>query len=493
MVHTKTTTPVAKDAIVRRLYARGLWKLDSVAHFGGDETGIADMCLLRDADGSPFIPAASIAGVARSFLARLNEPWEKYKKGNKGEGPALKRLFGGAAEEDTMSALIVADAACVSEQVKTSIRDGVRVDTCSGSAAEGAKFDVEVVERGTEFELRLECIIRDGDDNDDNNELEKLFLALLYGLQQGDIRLGARTRRGYGHGKVASWEIRDLKMDNPEDVMAWLRDEAWSRPVRDLTPRPLSSDQRQYFCLEANFILRTSLLIRSSPSDPKAPDMVHLYSAGEPVVPGTSFAGAFRHRASLIASTIGWTEKAASEIFGPVHEQKAKNPQEDLWASRVWIEEQLVKNVESRWQNRVAIDRFTGGSLQNALFNEKPVFPQESTSHLKLKLMLEEPDDAEIGLLFLTLRDFWNGHAALGGETSNGRGTLQGIKAGLQLKRCESSEDEWEFSQVDNSMTLVGCSGDASFLKCCVEKAQSPPERPAGSRRPDKEERPTNA
>ena len=481
MANTKTATSVDNDAIVRRLYAQGKWKLDSVAHFGGDETGIADMCLLRDADGQPFIPGASIAGAARSFLAQQSLPWVEYQEGD--EPHVLKRLFGGAGEKDTMSALIVADAACVSEQAKTSIRDGVRVDPCSGSAAEGKKFDVEVVERGTEFGLGLECIIRKGDD-DDNNELEKLFLALLHGFEAGDIRLGARTRRGYGRGKVASWEIRDLQMNDPEDVMAWLRDKVWSRPASNLTPHPLPSDQRQYFRLEADFILRTSLLIRSSPSDPEAPDMVHLHSAGEPVVPGTSFAGAFRHRASLVASTIGSSEKAVSEIFGPVHERKAKDPQK-VWASRVWIEEKLVKNVESRWQDRVAIDRFTGGSLQNALFNEKPIFPQESTPHIKLKLTLEEPDDAEIGLLFLTLRDFWNGHAALGGETSNGRGTLQGVKAELQLKRLKSSEATWEFSQDDSGMTLVGCSGDASFLKYCVEKAQSPPDRPDGSRRPE--------
>ena len=488
MANTKTATSVVNDSIVRRLYAQGTWKLDSVAHFGGDETGMADMCLLKDADGRLFIPGTSIAGAARSFLAQQSLPWTKYRDGLTKEPPDLKHFFGGADEEDTMSALIVADAACVSEQTATSIRDGVRVDTQSGSAAEGAKFDVEVVERGTEFKLRLECIIREGDDN---NELEKLFLSLLHGFQQGDIRLGARTRRGYGRGKVASWEIRDLKMDNPDDVMAWLRDEVCSRPPSNLTPHSLQSDQRQYFCLEADFILRTSLLIRSSPSDPEAPDMVHLHSSGKPVVPGTSFTGAFRHRASLIASTIGSAD-AVSEMFGPVHEQGAKDQQKGLWASRVWIEEKLVKNVESRWQDRVAIDRFTGGSLENALFNEKPVFPKESTSHFKLKLTLEEPDDAEIGLLFLTLRDFWHGHAALGGETSNGRGTLQGVKAELRLKRRESSETEWEFSQVDNGMTLVGCSSDASFLECCVKQAQSPPNRPAGSRRPD-EERPTNA
>ena len=81
MANTKTETSEAKDAIVRRLYARGRWKLDSVAHFGGDETGIADMCLLRDADSQPFIPASSIAGAARSFLARQSLPWAEYRGG----------------------------------------------------------------------------------------------------------------------------------------------------------------------------------------------------------------------------------------------------------------------------------------------------------------------------------------------------------------------------------------------------------------------------
>ena len=492
MVNTKTTTSEGKDKdiIVRRLYARGKWKLNSVAHFGGDETGIADMCLLRDAEGYPFIPGASIAGAARSFLAQQSLPWVEYQK--RDEGKILKQLFGGAGKNDNMSALIVADATCKNSQ--TSIRDGVRVDTCSGSAAEGAKFDVEVVERGTEFELCLACVIREGDKN---KKLEKLFLALLHGFKAGEIRLGARTRRGYGRGKVASWKIRDLKMNDPEDVMAWLRDKVWSRPPSNLTPGPLPSDQRQYFRLEANFFLRTSLLIRSSPSEPKDPDAVHLHSAGKPVVPGTSFAGAFRHRASMIADTIGWSEKAVSEIFGPVHEQGTKDSQKDLWASRVWIEEKLVKNVESRWQDRVAIDRFTGGSLQSALFNEKPMFPiclkdlKKPKPHLRLVVKLEEPEDEEIGLLFLTLRDFWNGHAALGGETSNGRGTLQGFNASFQLK-CSTSPDikDWEFAPVNNNMTLVdgvdGVDGDSSFLESCVKKAQEPPGRPKGSRRPEK-------
>ena len=556
-----TTTESKNDyRIIRRLYARGKWKLESVAHFGGDETGMTDMSLLQDENANPFIPGTSIAGAARSFLAQRCLPWDKYRKGR--ETPTLKRLFGGDMRQqrqqserhkDNMSALIVADAHC--KQASTSIRDGVRVDVQLGSAATGAKFDVEVVERGTEFTLNLECIIRQGDDGD---ALADLFLLILQAFQRGDIRLGARTRRGYGKGKVESWKVRDLQMNNPEDVMAWLRQAIWSCAETALVLSPLQSeasiflvhpqhrsesnlavpllppDQRRYFQIEADFALCTSLLIRSSPAEVDAPDMVHLQSAGQPVIPGTSFAGAFRHRAVLIANTLGWKPRKTPDyedadpvcdMFGPVHEQDHDpRQQSELWASRIWIEEKLVKNVESRWQHRVAIDRFTGGSLEGALFNEKPVYPmplgnlaqKASTPNLRLTLTLEEPEDAEIGLLLLTLRDFWQGHAALGGETSNGRGTLRGVKALLRLKRAPSSDTEvwefsrkddnislrlkspalsdvevWEFVHKDNRMTLV--EGNDAFLKNCVATAQSPPDRlPVGSRRPKKDRRNPN-
>ena len=143
MENTPTTSKSATDdVVVRRFYAQGIWKLKSAAHFGGDETGIADMCLLKDADGKPFIPGASIAGAARSYLARNQLNWEEFSHpdGIKKEPKVLKRLFGGADSDDTMSALIVADAVCASKEAKTFIRDGVRVQAESGSAAEGAKI-----------------------------------------------------------------------------------------------------------------------------------------------------------------------------------------------------------------------------------------------------------------------------------------------------------------------------------------------------------------
>ena len=507
MGNTTTSKSTADDVVMRRLYARGTWKLESVAHFGGDDIGVADMCLLKNETGNPFIPAASIAGAARSFLARQRKPWNKYKK--KSEGKSLKRFFGGDMRQnqpkskknkETMSALVIADAICISEHTKTSIRDGVSIDIKSGTAKAGAKYDVEVLERGTEFELNLECVIRCIDDRpglkggQKKPNLEELFLALLHAFQQGDIRLGARTRRGYGRGKVADWEIRDLKMKDSQDVMAWLRDDSWSRPKSCLSPKPLSTDQRRSFCIEADFELRTSLLIRSVSVEPEAPDMIHLQSDGKPVVPGTSFAGAFRHRATLIANTIGFSGKVVKKMFGFVDEKKTNSSQQaDARASRVRIEEKLVKNVETRWQHRVAIDRFTGGSLQSALFNEKPIYPislTESEPNIRLRLTLEEPEKAEIGLLLLTLRDFWYGHAALGGETSNGRGTLRGIKAQLKFKDSDSPVPKvWKLTDTDERMTIED---DDGFLQSCVKEARDYSIPPAGSRRPNENEKGDN-
>ena len=494
---TNTTNQIPKDAVKSRLYAKGIWKLESVAHFGGEDTGIADMCLLQDKDGNPFIPGASIAGAARSLLAQQFLTWSEYINGISKETPELKRLFGGADEDGTMSALIVADAVCATEKPVTTVRDGVRIDADSGTAVDKSKFDVEIVERGTEFNIELECIIRKADAGQETI-LRRLFAALLYAFEQGDIRLGARTRRGYGHGKVATWKTRDLQMNNPQDVMAWLSDDVWkyNQAQNTLKPNPLPTDERKFFRIEANFALRTSLLIRSSSGGPKDPDTVHIHSADEPVIPGTSFTGAFRHRAALIANALNWThrgdEDVTCEMFGAVHDQNKKpedTEQTDLWASRVTIEERLVENVKPVWQDRVAIDRFTGGSLQSALFNQKPVYPcpikAKTETNVRLILTIEEPEPAEIGLLLLTMRDFWHGNVTLGGETSNGRGTLQGLNATLTYKDTHISSDAKQWQLTDNEKRMKVQSGDPETLQSYVEAAQIYANCPKASRRPE--------
>ncbi len=92
-------------------------------------------------------------------------------------------------------------------------------------------------------------------------------------------------------------------------------------------------------------------------------------------------------------------------------------------------------------QNRVQIDRFTGGSLPAKLFSEQPVWGREAGQteqalvqlDVSLRQQVKQKADFEAaaGLLLLVLKDLWTGDLALGGESSVGRGRLRGQQATL--------------------------------------------------------------
>lgn len=510
------------DRIVKRLYARGVFCLLSSAHFGGGDEGPVDMSLLRDADGNPYIPGSSIAGAARSHLALRYHPWDAYCEGDK-SWDKLKlfsylQSVGTANRQRTMSPLVVSDARLVSDgAVVTAVRDGVRITGETGTAAEGAKFDFEVVEAGTRFALNLMCIIRK---NDPIAKIVEQFHAMLHAFEKGEIRLGARTSRGLGCGKVANWEIAELDMSNPAHVRAWLCRDPWSVPDAKVE-NPLqdgSLDFRSYFRIGATFRLRTSLLIREADPPDEDCDFAHLRSAGKPVMPGTSATGAWRSQVELIARTLwgeskdGLVAHVLAELFGPLHENGSKAPPDDnqLWRSRIRIEEEFVKGGSLDLKERVAIDRFTGSGLDTAKFNEKPLEPGPDGAKLALELTLENPQDCEIGLLLLALKDFWLGRASLGGESSLGRGLLIGETALLQhfmgkpsdgLAEATPSPQVWQLKERQGRSGFDCIKDNRQDLAKFIQAAQNAPEpgynrasrRPVDSSRRRKETRTNDA
>ena len=100
------------------------------------------------------------------------------------------------------------------------------------------------------------------------------------------------------------------------------------------------------------------------------------------------------------------------------------------------VDEREVENAKELVQNRIAIDRFTGGAYYGALFEEQALFGNEDT-RVTLSLELRQPENYEIGLLLLLLKDLWTSDLPVGGQSSIGRGRLQGIKAVMSLYRPE--------------------------------------------------------
>ncbi|MCC7493723.1 MAG: hypothetical protein IT204_15315 [Fimbriimonadaceae bacterium] len=431
----------AARGIARRVVIELDLRCVTPLHLGnGDADPYVDLPLLRDPlEGVPLLQGTTLAGALRQYLtARLQGYASRGPQPP--DPPAVSELFGGAKgdPEGDQSCLILDDARAAptcSEQ-----RPGVRLEAATRTAADQALYNLDLWPAGTTFGLRCELLVPDGSAERD---LSSALVGALAGLSDGSIRLGLRKSRGFGQVVATNPRCRTFDLRRADGLAAWLRH--GGEPLTDADrvddlaaaletgPPP---DQRARFVLDARFAVAGSLLIRSASGGTGAPDLVQLQSGGQPVLSGTSLAGALRGRAQRIANTLYADRQRAAEqveaMFGP---QLSSKRDEDAWQSRVVVDERLIAGgCTDRVQHRVSLDRFTGGSLEAHLFNEQPVFANAAApAQVQVHLELRNPRPAEIGLLLQVLKDLWTGDLPLGGEVGVGRGRLQGSAAGLEL------------------------------------------------------------
>lgn len=441
------------EGISERWVITGRLALETPAHIGNGEVNqLTDMPLLLDPlAGKALLTGASIAGALRNYLQEHEHGYGQ--KETKNSRPA--HLFGSQHDKTGYASLLTIDDA-LGQIPTTELRDGVGIDSKTRTAKEGVLYNLELLPVGTEFDLRFELAIPEGKDggrfeqagNYRNELLESLTVA-LHGLQSGQIRLGKRKRRGLGQCQVTEWRVRKYDMQQMNDLLAWLErptegiaaDAATGESLPTLLClATLPSDKRDYLELKACFALTTSLLIRSESGEPADPDVIHLRSNGQPILSGTSLAGALRARAQRIANTLKLPQ-AEDFITGIFGGETEKNGKKELAASRLLVDETPIEYGLDMVQSRVKIDRFTGGAFPGALFSEQPVFGKPETQ-VQINLRLVAPKLAEIGLVLLLLKDLWTGDLPLGGEASIGRGRLAGREATL----CYQGQT-WHISQ----------------------------------------------
>ncbi len=465
-------------SILERWVIQGTLVLETPAHFGnGDADPLTDMPLLVDeVEGSPLLPGASIAGALRNYLREREYGYGKAETKNS----KTAMLFGSSRvdEDGKQSPLIIDDARGTSTGFE--LRDGVAIDPETRTAADDKKFDMQLLTAGSTFNLRFELIV--SKDLRESQKLRDALYTALRGLEQGEITLGARKRRGFGQVTVKDWQVFKFDLQTKEGLVNWL---GFDQNLKNPTPQPdanlasklkvtlteddlKKTDSRSSAHLTAHFAIDGTLLIRSGFGETgNSPDTVHLRSKrGEssvPIIPGTSLAGVLRQRALKIVRTIAPDVQAQDEkgkllfklnkdkqevpllkaevfinkIFGPA---EIKAGEKHAKASRVSIKETEIKDSTQLVMTRVKIDRFTGGAYESALFSEQPEIGKPNTESVTLDLSLRSPNDAELGLLLLLLKDLWTGDLPIGGESSVGRGRLNGIYAEL-----ESPQGKWTF------------------------------------------------
>lgn len=449
--------------ILKRIIVRGTLILDTPTCLGkGDADSPTDLPLLRDSiSDRALLTGSSIAGALRNYLRECDRGYNVRDRRNDPTTKLFGDLFAYEDEKelperdkqerkrkDTQSPLIINDALST-DTIKAELRDGVKINSVTRTAQDKAKYDLELLEAGTQFPLCFELLIEK--DSDEPALINALALA-LHGLESsngsksGAISIGGKKRRGFGSCHVKNWQAWQFDLTKDAGRWAWLTLDHWSTEL-SATPKSQKSiakalveagfnlakqqeDNRDRFFIHAKFKLASPLLIRSGQaSASRAPDVVHLKSRrdGEdkPVLSGTSLAGVLRHRAERIVNTLGKAPNLINEIFGP---DFTNDQNKEAKASRLIVHESVVENTTDLIQNRIAIDRFTGGAYHGALFNEQPIFGSDKTS-LNLELELRQPKDYEIGLLLLLLKDLWTSDLPVGGASSIGRGRLQGVTA----------------------------------------------------------------
>jgi len=450
--------------VVERVEIRGTLVLETPAHFGGEGEGLADMPLQRDArDGqTPLLTGTSIAGALRNYLheylAGYGQPITAREQ--------AAQLFGEVEGKDSVQSWLVVDDALGSSN-GVELRDGVALDVKTRTAEEKKKFDMELLQAGTTFDLSFELLL-----TDNNQHLLSLLALALRGLEQGEIGLGSRKRRGLGKCRVDKWRVRRYRLADPKELVAWLEQdgsgEKTGAHIAGLLDVDLAgfTDRRQVFTLDGTFALTSSLLIRSGAGGAADPDMVHLrsYRDGDevPILSGTSLAGALRARALRIANTIHGREKGQAlidEMFG----RRIGSSEDKPTGSRVVTRETEVQGTTDLVHGRVKIDRFTGGAYPQALFFQQPVFGGND-SQVQLQIELRQPQDYEIGLLLLVLKDLWTGDLPLGGESSVGRGRLQGKEVTLALK----DKKTWVLTRRADGGLKFGGNGQPDELEAFV-------------------------
>ena len=378
----------------------------------GGDGDLTDKDIIRDYEGTPFIPGSSLAGAMRAYLNADGKTACIFGNAETGRGK----------EDDRMSSIFVSDLIFDGE-VKTTVRDSVRLS--DGKTAEtGAKFDMEIIDTGVTGNFTLEMVIRE---QDDEERMCSELRSVIAGFGKNEIRLGTKKTRGYGEMKILSVKkqifdasnILDYAKAYDKDIVSKLKEEKEIWLKNDTTAK--------YISIMLPLELEGCISIRQYAAKKNLPDYVHITANGKPVIPGTAMTGALRHRVSDFLKRdmridAERSVKCINRMFGYVTENP-KASDKAAHRSGIVVSESVLEGSTPIELTRNGISRFESGAKNTALFKELSYYGGRTC----LKILVEKSEDAEgsIGLLYLALRDLGCGLLSIGGQGSVGKGIFQ--------------------------------------------------------------------
>ena len=386
---------------------------------------LQDSPVQKDWNGLPMILGTSIAGVLRKDF-----------------GGDAKDIFG----EETGSKLIFSNALLLDEKGKVCeklllektpflklfdnlpIREHTAIND-KGVAKEHSKFDEEVLYKGTRFKFSIEMM------EDDKKRFDEV-LDLLY---SSSFRLGGGATKGFGKIKVIEIKTQIFDINTYENYSSSLNSKSINNR-RVGSPTTIQSKNYTIYTLKIkpdDFFMFGSGFGDSDADSTPVYEKIIDYDKGklsnkQILIPASSIKGALAHRTTyhynkLQGNTIenGKGVESIKELFG-----EAKNSKENIEGSKgkILISDCFkMDNNQTKTFDHVSIDRFTGGAINGALFQEKTI---SDDREYEIEILLEEDINNEyteaITAFKSALSDITTGMLALGGMTTKGHGVFSG-------------------------------------------------------------------
>ena len=411
----------------------------------GVDDGITDILVLKDKKGKAFIPGTSITGVLRAKMSNIY--------GDR----AVDRLFGSIDDDGNQSMVNISDI--VLENAKIINRDGIKIDSFTGVSKQGAKFDFEAIDKGATGDLYIEVTLRESclsEQNKPNISYRKEhkdfaingdvygeLTATIADILTEGINVGSLTTKGYG--KIKSKEpvkmyVFDFK--NPQGAMKWWQylNEGILQYVAYTGNKTVAVVSEKDFVMQMEFALTSSMIIRDydvdTDDEKEKIAAVQMKSGEDFVIPATSIKGVLKSRAYKILMNLNHhDEQEAEDFLDKLMGRETDNKEDKGQKSRLYIDEVYIRPniLHSKKQSRNRIDRFTGGTIDSALFTDKPIWQiDKSKATIAINLQVQNCDEKEAGLMLLVMKDLWLGDLAIGGNKAIGKGVLKGKKCTIQ-------------------------------------------------------------
>lgn len=426
---------------------------------GIGEGDVVDKAIAKRKNGQVYIPGSAFLGCVKRYCADQN--------GCQLEDENSKEYFWGSDNSKNnntsqshlriLPILVVGD---VSPDIR--VLDGIKIAIDKGVVSDGAKYDYEVINNQVSFGLTMEVYAREGMSSMD---IQTYIAQIKSCLLSGELSIGAYTGLGFGKIKASKLEIQEFTF--PDAALAWFHYKTGKEIINNFQEIEVSRKESDDVIIQAIFGLKSSIMTGMSDTKSQS-DKSHYTFDNKAALLGKAIKGAVNHRLTKILKTCtNVTDIERLQLLGYGKDEKKDHPgidpskETDAARTRLEVDCAIIDKAELSLQDRIAIDRFTGGTIDSAKFDSEPAWAHDGTN-LILKFKIKSFNPWEVAALVHVIKDLWTSDMPIGGEKNVGRGMLIGKSVNITEKRgtCTITQGDSDLVIDDKLELLKGYEAD---------------------------------